>query len=222
MYKKLLSAILTVVMVVSMGMTAFASDSLIRLKTELGKEEVFKWGEKELKVKFDVSQLSHEDLLRIKEYMDLNKIDSARELIGKSVYSAERSVLKKRQPIEIHLNANKISDGFHSDSMEEYMLVDFGKGGTMEYIAVLKIKVNVKGGKIAEVSSTSFDVKSMPSYGSISNIRIPTYVSSDKMHAGMTVNYDVTKTIEVPIIPEFPLAGTWTVNEVNELKYYIN
>ena len=146
MYKKLLSAILTVVMVVSMGMTAFASDSLIRLKTELGKEEVFKWGEKELKVKFDVSQLSHEDLLRIKEYMDLNKIDSARELIGKSVYSAERSVLKKRQPIEIHLNANKISDGFHSDSKEEYMLVDFGKGGTMEYIAVLKIKVNVKGG----------------------------------------------------------------------------
>ena len=107
MYKKLLSAILTVVMVVSMGMTAFASDSLIRLKTELGKEEVFKWGEKELKVKFDVSQLSHEDLLRIKEYMDLNKIDSARELIGKSVYSAERSVLKKRQPIDCLLYTSR-------------------------------------------------------------------------------------------------------------------
>ena len=36
MYKKLLSAILTVVMVVSMGMTAFASDSLISVENGVG------------------------------------------------------------------------------------------------------------------------------------------------------------------------------------------
>ncbi len=111
----------------------------------------------------------------------------------------------------------KLNEGNNYISGSEPMLVDFGELGTMEYTATLRYTLKVQNGAIVDLNSPGFEL-SLPAYGSYSNVRLP-YTFSDT-YANMTANYDVTKTIDVPIIiGSIPIRSA-TTNQINILQTY--
>ena len=88
-------------------------------------------------------------------------------------------------------------NGTRKYSNSEYILMTFEKGHTMEYTEDISITVICRNGVVAGIQSFSFNLGSLPSYGTYTVHNMNTDYSSNS--AGFSATYTVTKTIYAPV-----------------------
>lgn len=88
-------------------------------------------------------------------------------------------------------------NGNHYVSTEAYGLASFDSLGTVEYLVELGYRVTVTNGVFTNLTSISFDIPYISAAGSWGNTRFPSYYTDTS--AGVTANYDITKTVEVGV-----------------------
>lgn len=87
-------------------------------------------------------------------------------------------------------------NGTRKYSNSEYILMTFEKGHTMEYTEDISITVICRNGVVTGIQSFSFNLGSLPSYGTYTVHNMNTDYSSNS--AGFSATYTVTKTIYAP------------------------
>ena len=148
----------------------------------------------------EYSFASDEDLNAVAEFVSENGIEALNAAIDDAVQKDEMILapFKLERTVSPSDVTKYISgNGTHNVSGQSYGLADFGKYGTGEYRVVLGYRVVVSGGQMTSIDSTSFDIPSITRSCTWGNLRLPNYVRASV--CGATANYDVTKTIEIPI-----------------------
>ena len=98
----------------------------------------------------------------------------------------------------------------------EYVLISLGDGHTMEYTEDIAITVTCSGGLVTGIKTYSFNVGSLPSYGSYTIENMNNSYSSNS--AGLSVTYTITKTISAPLGElSFPIAEYSTMTSASLL-----
>lgn len=146
---------------------------------------------------------SDKDLDAVASYIAKNGIDKFNEAVEiaveKSVNSEPASMVPQRRTPSsptIYRTISK-SDGLKSVSGTTYGLCDFGNYGTVEYSATLGYNIRVQNGTMQSVTGTNFNIPYISSGGNWGNLSFPTHCTGS--NAGVTANYDITKTISIPI-----------------------
>lgn len=88
-------------------------------------------------------------------------------------------------------------DGKHYVSTQAYGLANFDSLGAVEYLVELGYSVTVSNGVFTDLDSISFDIPYISSTGSWGNVSLPFHCYDTS--AGVTANYDITKSVELPV-----------------------
>lgn len=141
---------------------------------------------------------------KIKNYISQIGIKEFKQMLKKNF----KIVKEKEEVISSKtLSSNRdisllAANGDYYKEKEKYRLIEFEKGYTIEYIAIVGIDVNIKENKITKINSTSFRTESMSVGGGTENLSFEQYVDSNGSSAGATANYDVYKSFFIgDIVP---------------------
>ena len=202
--KKLLSIVLSLVLVFSLSSTAFASEASMTVdeaKSYLENYYVTKVNSagKEYTVQYIFS--SEDDLNSAAQYIADNGLDAfnaALDVAIEEAVSNETPAVPRPRTTTPRTAYETVSgNGNHYVSAEAYGLASFDSLGTVEYLVELGYRVTVTNGKFTNLTSISFDIPYVSAAGSWGNTRFPSYYTDTS--AGVTANYDITKTVEIGI-----------------------
>lgn len=175
---------------------------------------------KEYTVEYEFT--SESDLNGLVQYIaenGLSAFNAALEASIREVVGNETSTQVRPQSVQPLTAFTTVSgNGKHNVSTEAYGLTNFDTLGDVEYIVQLGYQVTVKDGEFTNLTNISFDVINMSVGGSWGNTRFPSYYSGTS--AGVTANFDVTKTVEASVGGYPLIIKTETDNEV--FGFYTN
>ena len=202
--KKIMSLLLVVIMVLSIPCTAFASEASMTVdeaRAYLENYYVTKVNSagKEYTVQYIFS--SEDDLNGAAQYIADNGLDAFNMALDVAIEEA----VGNETPVAPHPRTTTPTtayetvsgNGNHYVSAEAYGLASFDSLGTVEYLVELGYRVTVTNGVFTNLTSISFDIPYISAAGSWGNTRFPSHCTNT--NAGVTANYDITKTVEIGI-----------------------
>ena len=202
--KKILSTIMIVVMLFSMSAMAYAEEE--HMTIDEAKKYLLNYETKEVdsrgkEITTWYSFDSVEDLEQVAAYISENGIVAFNAIVDREIKkSLEGENDSEIQPYftdPVTAYANISGNGTHYVKAEGKGRVECGNLGTAEYDVELGYKITVANGKITGISSISFDIPYIGSAATWGNVRCTQYYR-DKV-CGVTANYDITKTLKIPI-----------------------
>jgi hypothetical protein len=200
--KKLVSIVLSAVMVIGMSTTAFAATpmTLEEAKEYLSSYNVTKTNAagKEYTTQYVFD--SESDLNKAAAYIVEHGLDNFNNTldvaISEAVSKEPQSTLAFPRTTDPTTAYETVSgNGNHYVSAESYGLASFDTLGTVEYSVELGYRVTVSNGKFTNLTSISFDIPYISAAGSWGSTTFPSYCNDT--NCGVTANYLITKTVEV-------------------------
>lgn len=224
--KKLLSIILIFLIMFSFSFTSFASEPHMTVDEARAYLENYCVTEvnsvgKEYTTQYIFS--SQDDLEKAAQYI----ADNGLEVFNTALAVAVDDVVGNETPIvprprtTTPTTAYKtvFGNGTHYVTAEAYGLASFDSLGTVEYLVELGYSVTVTKGVFTNLSNISFDIPYVSAAGSWGHTRFPSYYTDTV--AGVTANYDITKTVEVSVGNFSFEIKSETDNEVFPLLTYV-
>lgn len=142
---------------------------------------------------------SEDKLNNAANYIVENGLDAFNHVVNETI----NDVVSKEPKIEARETDPAIvyetvsGDGTHYVSAEAYGYSSFPTLGAIQYIVELSYRATVKGGKFTSVSSASVDFPVIDVSGSYGKISLPSYCNNTS--CGVTANYTITKSIDIPL-----------------------
>ena len=199
--KKILAAILSLMMVFSLSVPAFAASPMTfdEAKAYLENYCVTKENSfgKEYTTRYEFN--SEDDLNKAAEYIVENGLDAFNAAVDAAIKEVvanepQRTMVMPRTTDPTTVYETVSSDGTHNLSAEAYGLASFDSLGTVEYLVELGYRVTVSNGKFTNLTSISFDIPYISAAGSWGDTSFPSHCLD--YNCGVTANYVITKTIE--------------------------
>lgn len=199
--KKVVSSILLAAMTMSMSLSAFATPAIT---FDEAKNYLLNYSITETDSDGDECTTyyvfdSEDKLNNAANYIVENGLDAFNHVVNETI----NDVVSKEPKIEARETDPAIAyetvsgDGTHYVSAEAYGYSSFPTLGAIQYIVELSYRATVKGGKFTSVSSASVDFPVIDVSGSYGKISLPSYCNNTS--CGVTANYTITKSIDIPL-----------------------
>lgn len=148
---------------------------------------------------YNLDEMTEEEIKYIVSYITTVGIDHFEEEVFGD--TSEIQIQKgSTAPIKrafVSTYVNFPTNGNKKYSNSRYVLISLGSGHTMEYTEDISITVICSGGVVTGIKSFSFNLGSLPSYGSYSIDYMSTNYTSNS--AALSATYTITKTIEASV-----------------------
>lgn len=136
--------------------------------------------------------------------------------MDKVVAEEPYNVIRPRATTPTVAYATVSGNGSHRVSEVASGFASFETLGTVEYIVELGYQVNVSNGAMTGISNISFNIPYISVGGTWGSISFPSYCYAT--NAGVTANYVITKTVNVPVIGDVSIGvKAENVNEIFSL-----
>ena len=221
--KKFISTILGVVMILSLSITSFASESKMTVneaKEYLQNYNVTKNNEFGKEYTTSYSFNSEEDLDKAACYIANHGLEAFEDALNSAISEVVANEPKSTTPITRSTEpatayATVSGNGTHSVSASARGMASFDTLGYVEYKVILGYKVTVSNGEFTNLTNISFDIPSVSGGGSWGNARFPSHCTAT--NCGVSANYDIVKSVEVEVEDFSIVIKSETDNEVFSL-----
>ncbi|EOD00461.1 hypothetical protein [Caldisalinibacter kiritimatiensis] len=216
--KKFLSLILSFVMLFTLSISAFAAEPQMTVdEAREYLQSYYVTKENSVGKEYSIQYIfnSDEDLEKAAIYLSENGLSAFNATVDtaiEEVVSKEPKSPQTRSTTPTTGYATVSGDGNHYVSSEAYGLASFDSLGTVEYLVELGYSVTVSNGVFTDLTSISFDIPYISAAGSWGNTRFPSYCTDTS--AGVTANYDITKSVEIGVGDFSFVIKTETDNEI--------
>lgn len=155
---------------------------------------------------------SNEDLERVAKFLSENGLDAFNAKLDEKIQqivSMESTIPAPQSTSPSTVYRTVSGEGRHAVEAETYGLASFDTLGTAEYRVKLGYQLTVTNGSFTDLTNIAFDIPTISAASSFGNIRVVDYCNATS--AGVTANFDITKTLTID--PGFDVKAE-TDNEV--------